>query len=380
LVGRDVLPRRDDGLMSVAQREASLAQRERTLAIYAEEVATRSAKAEERLSQDKVALQASRDEVELARVEVAQREKRVAARERAVNEWERDLRQREKRLHQRGGRLEDRHEAVADAEDAMAHADEAGQADEVERDEGEDTDEGDTRAVNGAQIDGWGEEAVAEEDERADAPAHGEEDWQEAADDDAGDWMAVRDDATSHVYFWNRRTMETSWLPPGAVAEEVDGSGSDDAAEDLPPEEETQAVDFAPAPSVDRRRQSAESLRRSGEGGVSRESPARRVVVVAPSEVASTSTAKGSTGAAAKKKLATTKREPKWAQQSAALRDALAATQSGGHAPDDANDGRVECPHCGRRFSQAAAERHVSQCQKLRTAPRLVGARKGQPT
>ena len=99
----------------------------------------------------------------------------------------------------------------------------------------------------------------------------------------------------------------------------------------------------------------------------------RRVVVVAPSEES-----KGATPAKAATPARTgirRKAEPKWARESAALRDALAASRVGGNSPakpDDANDGRVACPHCQRRFKPEVAERHIPLCQGLKTKPRTV--------
>ncbi len=105
------------------------------------------------------------------------------------------------------------------------------------------------------------------------------------------------------------------------------------------------------------------------------------MVVVAPSEVGRLPP--GGRGGAPPKPVGRTGRDPKWARESAALRDALAAARKGGQGkgggmappPDDANDGRVECPHCKRRFNAAAAERHIPQCQKLQTKPRAVKPR-----
>ena len=73
--------------------------------------------------------------------------------------------------------------------------------------------------------------------------------------------------------------------------------------------------------------------------------------------------------------IGTGKGPPKWAKESNAMREALAAARKGGvvsTVPDDANDGRVECPHCKRRFSAKVAERHIPQCQQLKTKPRAV--------
>jgi hypothetical protein len=32
----------------------------------------------------------------------------------------------------------------------------------------------------------------------------------------------------------------------------------------------------------------------------------------------------------------------------------------------------VDCPHCGRRFSQQASERHLAVCERVRSKPGRV--------
>jgi hypothetical protein len=68
---------------------------------------------------------------------------------------------------------------------------------------------------------------------------------------------------------------------------------------------------------------------------------------------------------------------PKWKQQSSAFREALRAARN---YTDAAANGRelpppvvsapdpslVLCPHCSRRFSDKAAERHIPQCMNIR--------------
>ena len=42
----------------------------------------------------------------------------------------------------------------------------------------------------------------------------------------------------------------------------------------------------------------------------------------------------------------------------------------------------ILCPHCGRRFNETAAERHIPKCQDIRAKPsrRMAGAgQKRQP-
>ena len=79
---------------------------------------------------------------------------------------------------------------------------------------------------------------------------------------------------------------------------------------------------------------------------------------------------------------------PKWKAQSNQLREAMKANrmiakaQRDGvplsdlpaeafpsMAQDEADDDRVPCPHCGRKFNAKAAERHIPRCQELKTKP-----------
>ena len=79
----------------------------------------------------------------------------------------------------------------------------------------------------------------------------------------------------------------------------------------------------------------------------------------------------------------------KWKQQSMAFRQAMRAAReypadskgSGGnkapppHVPSAPDPSLVLCPHCGRRFSEKSAERHIPQCQNIRAKPSTL--RKG---
>lgn len=70
----------------------------------------------------------------------------------------------------------------------------------------------------------------------------------------------------------------------------------------------------------------------------------------------------------------------KWKQQSNAFREAMRAArnvtvaQASGAplppaAPSAPDPSLIPCPHCGRRFNEKAAERHIPQCQNIRAKP-----------
>ena len=183
------------------------------------------------------------------------------------------------------------------------------------------------------------------------------------------DWMAVRDEQSDRLYYWNRRTGATSWEKPPPVRQATAGEADSQLADAFA--EAFAEAALEPLGSADRL-----------------DTPSRRVVVVAPSEMRLVAAATelpselkkspGGTQRSPHESLAWrgSRAEPKWARESASLRDAFAAsTRCGGTllAPDDANDGRVECPHCKRRFKAAVAERHIPQCKGLKTKPRTVG-------
>ena len=89
---------------------------------------------------------------------------------------------------------------------------------------------------------------------------------------------------------------------------------------------------------------------------------------------------------------ATGKGVPKWKAQSSALRDAMKqmreikkAEESGvplsalPPAPAAAPDpSLVQCPNCGRRFNESAAERHIPKCATIKAKPTTL--RRGQGT
>ena len=74
---------------------------------------------------------------------------------------------------------------------------------------------------------------------------------------------------------------------------------------------------------------------------------------------------------------------PKWKQQSLQFRNAMRAARMYNQAAAKGEElpppvisapdpSLVQCPHCGRRFNEKAAERHVPQCQNIRAKPSLL--------
>jgi predicted nucleic-acid-binding Zn-ribbon protein len=43
-------------------------------------------------------------------------------------------------------------------------------------------------------------------------------------------------------------------------------------------------------------------------------------------------------------------------------------------AASEENDTRVQCPTCGRKFSDVAAERHIPKCGDIRAKPKMLRA------
>ena len=99
-------------------------------------------------------------------------------------------------------------------------------------------------------------------------------------------------------------------------------------------------------------------------------------------------------GAAAKAAAAIAEppKETKWRMKSNAFREAMKASravaahlQAGRPASelppprmsDPALDDRVPCPHCGRRFNDVAAQRHIPLCNKIVAKPKAL-LRKGR--
>ena len=76
-------------------------------------------------------------------------------------------------------------------------------------------------------------------------------------------------------------------------------------------------------------------------------------------------------------------KEGKWKAQSNQLREAMAnmraitkAEQEGKPLPPAMPSGPdmslIGCPHCGRRFNQKAAERHIPKCQSIKAKPKTL--------
>ena len=75
--------------------------------------------------------------------------------------------------------------------------------------------------------------------------------------------------------------------------------------------------------------------------------------------------------------------KPKWKQQSQQFREAMRAARMYNQAAAKGEDlpppvisapdpSLVLCPHCGRRFNEKAAERHIPQCQSIRAKPSVL--------
>lgn len=64
---------------------------------------------------------------------------------------------------------------------------------------------------------------------------------------------------------------------------------------------------------------------------------------------------------------------PKWKQQHLEFQSAMKMGRvepGGGPPPMPVQDMRIECPHCGRRFAEDVAERHIPKCKTIVNKPR----------
>lgn len=78
-----------------------------------------------------------------------------------------------------------------------------------------------------------------------------------------------------------------------------------------------------------------------------------------------------------------------WKEQSEALRQAMKATRDHARAvargdtdlpaytPSVPDSSFIPCPHCGRRFSQKAGERHIPQCTNIKAKPKSLSKGSG---
>merc|ERR1712154_199469 len=79
----------------------------------------------------------------------------------------------------------------------------------------------------------------------------------------------------------------------------------------------------------------------------------------------------------------------KWKAQSSMLRDAIKSSKAIEKAmkegkslkdipnmPSTAPDTRVPCPHCGRKFAEETAKRHIPKCQNIKSRPKVLKRRR----
>lgn len=81
-------------------------------------------------------------------------------------------------------------------------------------------------------------------------------------------------------------------------------------------------------------------------------------------------------------------KKSKWQLQSEQLRAAMRSTRRqaagagswGGPVPqvEEVEDSRVQCPHCGRRFAELVAERHILKCSDIIAKPSRLKAAGGR--
>eukprot|EP01084_Bolivina_argentea_P295731 509235_1 len=83
------------------------------------------------------------------------------------------------------------------------------------------------------------------------------------------------------------------------------------------------------------------------------------------------------------------KSKENWKSQSTMLREAIRASKqieqalkSGKslsdipHIPSSVPDNRVPCPHCGRKFAEETAKRHIPKCQNIKSRPKALKRRR----
>ena len=71
------------------------------------------------------------------------------------------------------------------------------------------------------------------------------------------------------------------------------------------------------------------------------------------------------------------KKMPKWKEQSSQFRAAMKAIKQGKPAPAMEDSSRIQCEHCGRKFNEQAAERHIAFCaKKAKEAKMKIGPKK----
>ena len=386
----------------LSRRETHLSHRERALAHYTSELAERSAGLDAKLAARGSELANEKLLLQAQFAAVAARERELEARIRAVEEWEASLRAREEALslasgsrdRRRGGadegepRTEARQQMLSSRGLVLRKQQQQQQQQEQQEedaygyeDPGDDADDGVSveDVLNGGGGHGNGSEGPLYDNEEVSNDA--------LADSTSEGWHPVHDEASGRVYYWNPLSGEVAWTLPGASAEEMDAVEPEENEETLPTdatwatemsleetgiEEEELVEECAPSEPSE-----APPIRSSLQNIHKRQQRAktlgfqRRVVIVAPGEMH----ADVATGTAAAKATATihSVQPKKWAQQSDELRRAMVASRIAGTTgvppppPDDAHDGRVQCPKCLRRFGAAAAERHIPLCKHTPT-------------
>ena len=210
----------------LAHREAKLAEREATLAAYMADIAARSVAADKTIAAERKSLEEERAAMEARRIALEKSERALERRVRAAEEWEANLRSREVELAMSGGA------PPPVVESTVEEAVEAAASEETASSLGVEGVEGVEARARAVQLDavryaaiqreayerapsldqlhaelqpeldeeGMEEEAVDEEDEGADEYGFGED----GLADDGAAWLAVRDDMSGRIYYWNQ--------------------------------------------------------------------------------------------------------------------------------------------------------------------------------